>query len=232
MPSSSSSEPLAIFGEDITKTFLLGEVKVKALKGVTIEVGRGEFVALMGASGSGKSTLLNVMGCLERPTSGSVFIDGVDTSVLGENELAAIRRDKIGFIFQQFNLIKTLDALENVALPMVFKGIERSRRLERAEKLLIQVGIGERIHHKPSKMSGGEQQRVAIARALANDPEIIFADEPTGNLDTSAGDMVMDILGVLNKEGKTLVVVTHDPEVGAKAQRIMRMRDGIFIEVG
>ncbi len=231
MPSSSSSEPLTILGENLTKTFLLGEVKVEALKGVMVEVGRGDFVALMGASGSGKSTLLNVMGCLDRPTSGSVFIDGVDTSALGENELAAIRRDKIGFIFQQFNLIKTLDALENVALPMVFKGIERSKRLERAEKLLIQVGIGERIHHKPSKMSGGEQQRVAIARALANDPEIIFADEPTGNLDTSAGDLVMDILGGLNKEGKTLVVVTHDPEVGARAHRIMRMRDGVFIEV-
>ncbi|VUT28079.1 MAG: putative ABC transporter ATP-binding protein [Candidatus Syntrophoarchaeum sp. GoM_oil] len=231
MPLSSSSEPLTILGENLTKTFLLGEVKVEALKGVTIEVGDGEFVALMGASGSGKSTLLNVLGCLDRPTSGSVFIDGVDTSALGEDELAAIRRDMIGFIFQQFNLIKTLDALENVALPMVFKGIERSKRLERAEDLLIQVGLGDRIHHKPSKMSGGEQQRVAIARALANEPEIIFADEPTGNLDTSAGDVVMDLLGGLNKEGKTLVVVTHDPDVGGKAQRIMRMRDGIFIEV-
>jgi putative ABC transport system ATP-binding protein len=155
MPVSSDYKSPALLGENLTKTFFLGEVRVEALKGITIEIGRGEFVALMGASGSGKSTLLNLLGCLDRPTSGRVFIDNVDTSALGENELAAIRRDKIGFIFQQFNLVKTMDALENVALPMVFKGLARSNRLERAENLLIQVGLGDRIHHKPSKMSGG-----------------------------------------------------------------------------
>ena len=232
MQSSSSYETPAIRGENLTKTFLLGEVRVEVLKGITIEIERGEFVALMGASGSGKSTLLNLLGCLDRPTSGRVFIDGVDTAKLNENELAAIRRDKIGFIFQQFNLIKTLNALENVALPMVFKGTNRAEGLLRAEKLLTQVGLADRIHHKPSTMSGGEQQRVAIARALANEPEIIFADEPTGNLDTRAGNSVMEILKQLNKEGKTIVIVTHDPEIGESARRMLRMRDGLLIDSG
>ncbi|HDM36371.1 MAG TPA: ABC transporter ATP-binding protein [Candidatus Syntrophoarchaeum butanivorans] len=230
MPSSSPSEPPAVICENLRKTFLLGEVAVEALKGVSIRVVRGEFLALMGASGSGKSTLLNLMGCLDRPTSGRVLIDGIDTSRLSENELARIRREKIGFIFQQFNLIKTLNALENVALPMVFKGVERSRRISRAEELLEQVGLGDRRYHKPSKMSGGEQQRVAIARALANEPDIIFADEPTGNLDTAAGDMVMEILSGLNREGRTIVIVTHDPEVAERAWRILRMRDGRIVE--
>jgi len=205
----------------------MGDVEVHALRDVNLEIKDGEFIAIIGPSGSGKSTLLNLLGCLDKPTSGAVFIDGINTGKLSENALAEIRREKIGFIFQQFNLIHTLNALENVALPMFFAGVGRETRLKKAAELLVKVGLGDRIYHKPSELSGGQQQRVAIARSLSNDPEVVIGDEPTGNVDTEAGDAIMDILEGLNRdEGRTIIVVTHDAEIAARAGRTKRMRDG------
>ena len=208
----------------------MGDAEVYALHDVNLDIQEGEFIAIIGPSGSGKSTLLNMIGCLDTPTSGAVFIDGIDTGKLSENGLAEIRREKIGFIFQQFNLVHTLNALENVALPMFFAGVKRETRLKRAEELLANVGLGDRIHHKPSEMSGGQQQRVAIARALSNDPEIVIGDEPTGNVDTETGNTIIDILEGLNKEGRTVIVVTHDAEIAARVGRTKRMRDGKVLD--
>jgi len=219
-----------IHTEHLTKIYRMGDAEVHALRDVNLEIKEGEFIAIIGSSGSGKSTLLNMIGCLDTPTSGSVFIDNVDTASLNENELAEIRREKIGFIFQQFNLVHTLNAVENVALPMFFSGVKRERRLRRAEELLVNVGLGDRIYHKPSELSGGQQQRVAIARALSNDPEIVIGDEPTGNVDTETGNTIMDILESLNKEGRTVIVVTHDPEIAAHAGRTKSMRDGMVLD--
>jgi len=216
--------------ENLTKVYRMGEVEVQALRDVNLEIQDGEFIAIIGPSGSGKSTLLNMIGCLDTPTSGAVFIDDINTGKLSENELAEIRREKIGFIFQQFNLIHTLNAVENIALPMFFAGMGREARLKKAEELLVKVGLGDRIYHKPSEMSGGEQQRVAIARALSNDPEIIIGDEPTGNVDTESGNAIMGILEGLNREGKTIIVVTHDAEIAARAGRTKRMRDGKVLD--
>ncbi len=217
--------------EHLSKVYRMGKVEVPALRDVNLEIEEGEFLAIMGPSGSGKSTLLNMIGCLDKPTGGKVFIDGVDTASLSENELAEVRRDKVGFIFQQFNLIHSLNALENVMLPMFFAGVNHGERLKRAEELLAKVGLRERMHHKPLELSGGQQQRVAIARALANNPKIIIGDEPTGNVDTEAGKVIMGILGDLNREGKTIIVVTHDPMIAAHAKRVIRMRDGRLLEV-
>ena len=208
----------------------MGDTEVYALHDVNLDIQEGEFIAIIGPSGSGKSTLLNMIGCLDKPTSGAVFIDGIDTGKLSENGLAEIRREKIGFIFQQFNLIHTLNALENVALPMFFAGVKRETRLKRAEELLANVGLGDRIYHKPSEMSGGQQQRVAIARALSNDPEVVIGDEPTGNVDTETGNTIIDILEGLNKEGRTVIVVTHDAEIAARVGRTKRMRDGRVLD--
>jgi len=219
-----------IHTEHLTKIYRMGDAEVHALRDVNLEIKEGEFIAIIGSSGSGKSTLLNMIGCLDTPTSGSVFIDNVDTASLNENELAEIRREKIGFIFQQFNLVHTLNAVENVALPMFFSGVKRERRLRRAGELLVNVGLGDRIYHKPSELSGGQQQRVAIARALSNDPEIVIGDEPTGNVDTETGNTIMDILESLNKEGRTVIVVTHDPEIAAHAGRTKSMRDGMVLD--
>jgi putative ABC transport system ATP-binding protein len=216
--------------ENLTKVYRMGDAEVYALHDVNLEIQDGEFIAIIGPSGSGKSTLLNMIGCLDTPTSGAVFIDGIDTGKLSENKLAEIRREKIGFIFQQFNLVHTLNALENVALPMFFAGMRHETRLERAEELLAKVGLGDRMHHKPSEMSGGQQQRVAIARALSNDPEIVIGDEPTGNVDTETGNTIMDILEGLNREGRTIIVVTHDAEIAARALRTKRMRDGKVLD--
>lgn len=213
---------------ELTKTYRMGEIEVPALRSVNLEVNKGDFVAIQGPSGSGKSTLLNMIGCLDHPTSGTVFIDGTDTSTLNDDEQAKIRREKIGFIFQQFNLIHTLSALENVAFPMMFTGVAREKRIERAKELLETLGLLERARHKPSELSGGEQQRVAIARALANNPPVILGDEPTGNLDTKSGKVMMDFLEKLNDKGETLIIVTHDPEIAARAHRIITMRDGIL----
>jgi len=216
--------------ENLTKVYRMGDTEVYALHDVNLDIQGGEFIAIIGPSGSGKSTLLNMIGCLDMPTSGAVFIDGIDTGKLSENGLAEIRREKIGFIFQQFNLVHTLNALENVALPMFFAGVRREIRLDRAEELLVKVELGDRMHHKPSEMSGGQQQRVAIARALSNDPEIVIGDEPTGNVDTETGNTIIDILEGLNKEGRTVVVVTHDAEIAARAHTTKRMRDGRVLD--
>jgi putative ABC transport system ATP-binding protein len=219
-----------IHTENLSKTYRMGDVEVQALRDVNLEIQDGEFIAIKGPSGSGKSTLLNIIGCLDKPTSGAVFIDGIDTASLSENGLAEVRREKIGFIFQQYNLVHTLNALENVALPMFFAGIKREMRLKRAEELLVKVGLGDRLSHKPAELSGGQQQRVAIARALSNDPEVIIGDEPTGNVDTEAGNVIMAILEGLNRDGKTIIVVTHDAEIAARAGRTKRMRDGRVLD--
>jgi putative ABC transport system ATP-binding protein len=219
-----------IHTENLSKTYKMGDVEVQALRDVNLEIQDGEFIAIKGPSGSGKSTLLNIIGCLDKPTSGAVFIDGIDTASLSENGLAEVRREKIGFIFQQYNLVHTLNALENVALPMFFAGIKREMRLKRAEELLVKVGLGDRLSHKPAELSGGQQQRVAIARALSNDPEVIIGDEPTGNVDTEAGNVIMAILEGLNRDGKTIIVVTHDAEIAARAGRTKRMRDGRVLD--
>ena len=216
--------------ENLTKVYRMGDVEVYALRDVNLAIQDGEFIAIKGPSGSGKSTLLNMIGCLDTPTSGSIFINNIDVATLNENELAEIRREKIGFIFQQFNLVHTLNAVENVALPLFFSGVKRETRLKRAEEQLVKVGLGDRIYHKPSELSGGQQQRVAIARALANDPEVVIGDEPTGNVDTATGNAIMDILEGLNKEGRTVIVVTHDAEIAARAGRTKRMRDGKLLD--
>ena len=216
--------------ENLVKTYTMGTVTVPALRGVDLSIDNGEFVAIIGPSGSGKSTLLNMIGSLDRPTSGRVIIESFDTSMLNDNDLAMLRRKKIGFIFQQFNLIRTLSAVENVALPMMFDGVDSERRMRRAEELLEVVGLGHRTNHKPQELSGGEQQRVSIARALSNAPEIIFGDEPTGNLDSKSGEVVMRFLEELNRRGETLVIVTHDSEIAKKADRIINMRDGMLVD--
>jgi len=208
----------------------MGKVEVKALRGINLKVRQGEFVAIMGPSGSGKSTSMNMVGSLDVPTTGTVFLDGQDISKLSESDLAQLRGRKIGFIFQQFNLLNTLSAIENVMLPMIFQNINKHNREMRAKKLLELVQLGHRLHHKPAEMSGGEQQRVAIARSLANNPEVILADEPTGNLDTKTGRIVMDFLKYLNKkENRTIVMVTHDEHVAKEAKRITFLRDGEII---
>ncbi|MEA2052652.1 MAG: ABC transporter ATP-binding protein [Euryarchaeota archaeon] len=219
-----------IRSEHLNKVYRMGKIEVPALRDVSLEIEEGVFLAIVGSSGSGKSTLLNMLGCLDKPTSGAVFIDGVNTASLSESELAEIRREKIGFIFQQFNLIHSLNALENVSLPMFFAGVGRDERLKRAAELLTKVGLGDRIYHKPSELSGGQQQRVAIARSLSNDPAIIIGDEPTGNVDTETGDAIMGILEGLNREGRTVIVVTHDLEIATHAPQVIRMKDGRLIE--
>ena len=217
--------------EHLSKVYRMGEIEVPALRDVSLKIEEGEFLAIVGPSGSGKSTLLNMLGCLDKPTSGAVFIGGVNTASLSENELAEIRRKKIGFIFQQFNLIHSLTALENVALPMFFAGVKSDARIKRATELLAKVGLRERMHHKPSELSGGQQQRVAIARALSNNPAVIIGDEPTGNVDSETGDAIMGILEGLNRnEGRTIIVVTHDTEIAAHAPRVIRMKDGRLLE--
>ena len=217
--------------EHLSKVYRMGKIEVPALRDVSLEIEEGEFLAIVGPSGSGKSTLLNMLGCLDKPTSGAVFIGGVNTASLSENELAEIRRKKIGFIFQQFNLIHSLTALENVALPMFFAGVKSDARIKRATELLAKVGLRERMHHKPSELSGGQQQRVAIARALSNNPAVIIGDEPTGNVDSETGDAIMGILEGLNRnEGRTIIVVTHDTEIAAHAPRVIRMKDGRLLE--
>ncbi len=216
--------------ENVWKIYDLGKIKVKALKGVSIRIKKGEFLAIMGPSGSGKSTFLHIAGCLDKPTEGKVFIKNRRVDCLDENELADIRLNFIGFVFQFFYLLPTLSALENVELPTIFKNIPRKERIKKARELLEKVGLKGRESHKPMELSGGERQRVAIARALANDPEVVLADEPTGNLDTKSGKIIMDLFKRLNKEGKTVVVVTHDPQIANYADRIAVMRDGKIIK--
>jgi len=213
--------------ERITKEYKLGKTLVRALRGLDMEIDGGEIVAIMGPSGSGKSTLMHILGALDTPTDGKATIDGADLAQLRESQLVTLRGKKVGFVFQTFNLIQTLSALQNVELPMIFQGLSRSERTRRAKDLLTRVGLADRIRHKPNELSGGERQRVAVARALANDPEIILADEPTGNLDTESGSAILDLLRQLSvDEGKTVILVTHDPEAAEIADRVITLRDG------
>ncbi len=211
---------------DLKKTYRIGQVEVPALRGVSFTVDEGEFVAIMGPSGSGKSTLMNLLGCLDRPTGGRYILDGRDVSRLSDAQRAAVRNTKIGFVFQSFNLLPRLPAIANVMLPMLYSGRRKNRKL--ARELLEIVGLGDRIHHTPVQLSGGEQQRVAIARALINDPPIVFGDEPTGNLDTRTGDEIMAIFDDLNKKGKTVIIVTHEPDIARRCKRLLRFRDGLL----
>ena len=211
----------------VTKDYKLGKTLVRALRGLDLEIEHGEIVAIMGPSGSGKSTLMHILGALDVPTAGTARIDGSDLKQMKERQLVTFRGKKVGFVFQTFNLIQTLNALQNVELPMIFQGIGRSERIRKAKDLLTRVGLAKRIRHKPNELSGGERQRVSVARALANNPEILLADEPTGNLDTETGQSILDLLKDLStKDGKTVILVTHDPEATAIADRIIRLRDG------
>ncbi len=225
-PSGADKIP-AIRLENVAKTYDLGEVQVHALRGVSLEIYPGEFVAVMGASGSGKSTLMNIFGCLDKPTKGRYFLDGGDVSGLTKRELARVRSHKIGFVFQQFNLLSRTSALENVELPTIYAGIPVAEREKRAQEALERVGLTDRAHHFPSQLSGGQQQRVAIARALVNNPAILLADEPTGNLDSRTSVEIMEIFQKLNDEhGLTVVIVTHEPDIAQYAKRAMEFRDG------
>lgn len=216
--------------ENLWKIYQLGEVQVEALRGVSFEVEEGEFIAIMGPSGSGKSTLLNILGCLDRPTRGCYFLDGQEVSQLNENQLAQVRNQRIGFIFQSFNLLPRLTALQNVELPLIYAEVPSQKRKEQAIKSLEAVGLGDRVHHYPNQLSGGQQQRVAIARALVNNPSIILADEPTGNLDTHSSEEIMHILQQLNREGKTIILVTHERDIASHTHRILHFRDGQLVD--
>ena len=212
--------------EDLSKVYQLGDVELRALDHVSLKVNRGEFLCIMGASGSGKSTLMNILGCLDRPTTGRYFLDGQEVSRLGRSALAEVRNRTLGFVFQSFNLLARTSALENVELPLVYAGISRRERVTRATAALERVGLGDRLHHTPSQLSGGQQQRVAIARAIVNQPSIMLADEPTGNLDSKTSDSVMALFQELGRAGLTIVYVTHDPDVALCAARVVTVRDG------
>jgi len=221
---------LVIEARGLTKVYKMGEMEVHALRGLSMQVERGEVISIMGPSGSGKSTLMNIIGCLDRPTAGEYLLDGESVAQLNDDQLATIRNRKVGFVFQSFNLLPRASALANVELPMRYAGINRERR-ERTKEALVKVGLADRMDHRPNELSGGQQQRVAIARALINDPAIILADEPTGNLDTTSGHEIMELLLSLNREqGTTLIIVTHDSEVATNSQRIIRIRDGVVEE--
>ncbi len=223
---------IALELRNVKKTYEAGKVKVPVLHGISLKVEKGDFISIMGPSGSGKSTLLNMIGCLDTVTSGKVIISGKDASMMGEDELALIRRERIGFIFQQYNLLPRMTALENVMFPMWLKGVPKDEREEKAMELLRLVGLEHRVSHTPSEMSGGEKQRVAIARALANDPAFILADEPTGNLDSKTGRDIMDLLERLHEEkNMTLVIVTHEKELGDEAHKRIKIRDGLIEEI-
>ncbi len=218
--------PVLIQAQNLVKVYQMGRVEVPALRGVNLEIQRGEYVAIMGPSGSGKSTLMHILGCLDRPTRGSYRLEGHEIAHLDEDQRAEIRKRKVGFVFQQFNLLPRLTAVENVEVPLVYLGVPPRERRRRALALLERVGLAQRAQHRPTEISGGEAQRVAIARALANDPALILADEPTGNLDTRTGQEILSLFRELHQEGRTIVVVTHDPEVAQEAERIVYLRDG------
>lgn len=216
--------------QGITKTYVNGKLSVPVLHGIDLVVNKGEFVSIMGPSGSGKSTFMNILGCLDRPTTGSYRLNGDEVATLSDDELAYVRNKQIGFVFQSFNLLTKLTALENVALPMIYAGVNKKMRIERATQLLQSVGLGERMDHLPSELSGGQRQRVAIARALANNPAIIMADEPTGNLDSKSTVDVMNIFRGLHNEGRTILLVTHEPDIATYASRNVVLKDGIIVE--
>lgn len=215
--------------KELKKTYLLGEEEVHALDGVTLEVKEKEFVAIIGQSGSGKSTLMNMLGCLDVPDSGEIYLDGQELKDFSENELSVLRNEKIGFIFQQFNLLAKLDAFENVELPLIYQGVKQEERKQRVEKALKEVGLSDRMHHKPNQLSGGQQQRVAIARALIANPTLILADEPTGNLDSKSSQDIMKVLHEVHEQGNTIVLITHDNEVAKETQRQVRIMDGRIV---
>lgn len=213
--------------ENICKSYYLGKQELQVLKSINLDIFKNEYVALMGPSGSGKSTLMNILGCLDSPTKGSYFLNGKDVSRVQDNDLAEVRNIEIGFVFQQFNLLPRLTALENVALPLIYSGINKKERAERGMETLKKVKLEDRSHHKPNELSGGQCQRVAIARALINNPSIILADEPTGNLDSKTSYEIMDILGKIHDDGNTVILVTHEEDISAFAHRIIRLRDGM-----
>jgi putative ABC transport system ATP-binding protein len=216
--------------KDITKTYHLESLDVPVLKRINLSIEQGEYVAIMGASGSGKSTLMNIIGCLDRPSSGQYFLAGQDLTTLDDDELADIRNQYIGFVFQQFNLLPRLTSLANVMLPMIYADVDKSQRIEQATEALVQVGLSDRIQNRPNQLSGGQQQRVAIARALVNHPALVLADEPTGALDSTTSEEIMNLLTELNQQGTTIAIVTHDANVAARTKRIIRMVDGVIVE--
>ena len=217
--------------KNVWKTYQMGETKLDAAKNINLDIKKGEFVVILGPSGAGKSTIMNLVGCLDEPSKGHIYLDGKDVSLMHESELSRIRGQKIGFIFQQFNLIPTLTAAENVFLPMSFQDVERKEGMAKAETLLKMVGLGNRSHHKPSELSGGERQRVAIARSMANSPSVILADEPTGNLDSKTGQEVMTMLNKIHEEGATVILITHDLNLVKHAERTIFLKDGMIEKV-
>lgn len=227
LPQDSRMVPV-IHLEDLKKSYFLGRQELPVLKGVTLDIQKNEYVALMGPSGSGKSTLMNILGCLDSPTGGTYILNGSDVSRMADNDLADVRNREIGFVFQQFNLLPRLTAAENVALPLVYAGVSKKDRAERAAEVLARVRLDDRMHHKPNELSGGQCQRVAIARALINNPSIILADEPTGNLDSRTSYEIMEILGKIQQEGNTVVLVTHEDDISRFAHRIIRLKDGLI----
>jgi len=227
-----NSSQYVIDVRDVTKTYASGSLEVQALRGVSFTIRAGEYVAIMGPSGSGKSTLMNVLGCLDRATTGTYLLDGVDVSKLNDNELAQIRLKKLGFVFQGFNLLARTDAIKNVALPLFYAGVSTKERNAAAMQRLAEVGLGERAHHKPNELSGGQQQRVAIARALVNDPAVLLADEPTGNLDSKTSAEILALFDRLNASGHTIIMVTHDENVASHAKRVLRTLDGLIVSDG
>ena len=224
-----AARPATVRLEGITKVYGSGNTEVRALQGVNLEIAAGEYCSIMGASGSGKSTMMNTIGCLDRPTAGRYFLDGIEVARLREGELARIRNRKLGFVFQQFHLLPQLSALDNVVLPMIYGGVGVRERRDRAIAALERVGLGNRLHNRPNQLSGGQQQRVAIARAIVNEPVLLLADEPTGALDTHTTQEVLDIFGALNASGMTVIMVTHEPEVARQTRRIVWFRDGVVV---